>query len=303
MKKRILVIGGSYFIGRVFCIFASQSEKYEISVLNRGTVPLPYPHVQNIVCNRHDRAALSLALSGHSYDAVIDFCAYRPCDISSLLNVIKNTGGHYIEISSCSVLAPSPTPRAEGAALIRSAPTVAGGEYAYHKMLLEQEARDACAVAGVPCTILRPAFVYGPFNYAPRESYYFKAVLGGDSVPFPSDSDSLFQFVYVKDIARLIDKCIANPAAANKTYHLCAPEQISYASLHRVLDRIFNQKISSHPVRVATAEAQKLPLPFPLLGNDLYRGDQICTDLDFSYTPFETGMADTLAFFRKTNHC
>ena len=26
-----------------------------------------------------------------------------------------------------------------------------------------------CKAAGIPYTILRPTFIYGPFNYAPRE--------------------------------------------------------------------------------------------------------------------------------------
>ena len=37
---------------------------------------------------------------------------------------------------------------------------------------LEEELRQVCAQ--IPWTIVRPAFIYGPFNYAPREAWYIR---------------------------------------------------------------------------------------------------------------------------------
>ena len=40
MKQNILIIGGSYFIGRVFVEELLKLQKFSIYVLNRGKMPL-----------------------------------------------------------------------------------------------------------------------------------------------------------------------------------------------------------------------------------------------------------------------
>jgi hypothetical protein len=40
MKKRVLVIGGSMFAGRVFSLLASRTGEIELHVVNRGKLPL-----------------------------------------------------------------------------------------------------------------------------------------------------------------------------------------------------------------------------------------------------------------------
>ena len=57
MKPKILVIGGSYFAGRVFTMVASN--QCELTLINRGRYSMSrYPDVQEIRCDRHDAAAL-----------------------------------------------------------------------------------------------------------------------------------------------------------------------------------------------------------------------------------------------------
>jgi 3-oxoacyl-[acyl-carrier-protein] synthase-3 len=50
--KRILVIGGSYFLGRVFVEEMIKQDDIALSVLNRGKLPLNKKGVEEIVCDR-----------------------------------------------------------------------------------------------------------------------------------------------------------------------------------------------------------------------------------------------------------
>ncbi len=94
MKPRILVIGGSYFAGRVFTMVAA--DRCELTLLNRGRYSMSrYPGVQEVRCDRHDTAALS-ALPPADYDAVVDFCAYAPGDVETLCGALKSTFKKYI---------------------------------------------------------------------------------------------------------------------------------------------------------------------------------------------------------------
>ena len=49
--------------------------------------------------------------------------------------------------------------------------------YTYNKMLLEKELFVSARQHDAEYVVLRPTFIYGPFNYAPRESYYIKKII------------------------------------------------------------------------------------------------------------------------------
>ena len=56
--KNVLVIGGSYFVGRVFVEELSRIPDYAIYVMNRGNVPINIEGVIEIICDRHDAEAM-----------------------------------------------------------------------------------------------------------------------------------------------------------------------------------------------------------------------------------------------------
>ncbi len=101
MKPKVLVVGGSYFAGRVFTMIAAS--ECELTLLNRGRYSMTrYPGVTELRCDRHDAAALA-ALPAADYDAVVDFCAYAPGDIETLTSSLKATFKKYIYISAADV--------------------------------------------------------------------------------------------------------------------------------------------------------------------------------------------------------
>ncbi|HBU13038.1 MAG TPA: hypothetical protein DEB31_10065, partial [Clostridiales bacterium] len=104
MKKSLLVIGGSYFLGRMFTLLADKAGAYDITVLNRGRFPFKTGNVRQIVCDRRDGAALSSVPFADGYDAIVDFCAELPGDCQTLFAALKNVSiGQYVHIGSCAV--------------------------------------------------------------------------------------------------------------------------------------------------------------------------------------------------------
>ena len=96
---KILVIGGSYFFGRVFVMLAAK--EHDVTVLNRGTYSVAQFGAKQITGDRKD---VSLWRSVRDdYDCVVDFCAYESGDIA---RVLENMPGHmtqYIFISTVDV--------------------------------------------------------------------------------------------------------------------------------------------------------------------------------------------------------
>lgn len=294
MRKKVLAVGGSYFVGRVFSLMAASSGEYDLFLLNRGSRPLKKDGVSEIVCDRRDANGMAAALPPDDWDAVVDFCAYEPGDVATLLAAIPGAVRQYVFISSCSVYQPDgPSPKTEGDALLEKGGDDPGLAYAFKKAQLEREVFPACAEKGARPTIFRPAFVYGPLNYAPRESFYFNRLLRGDPVPSPIDATGRFQFVYVKDIAGMIMAAFDNPRAFGETFNLSAPERFDYASYLDVLSRLHGSRPRTVPVTVRQVYDENIPLPFPLDFDALYDGSKAAAQLGVDYLPFAEGMSET----------
>ena len=294
MKPRVLVIGGTYFAGRVFTMVASAS--CELTLLNRGRYSMSrYPDVRELRCDRHDAAALA-ALPAADYDAVVDFCAYAPGEIETLCDALKATFKTYVYISTADVYdRAAPQPWTEetpiGTDFGMTGPDTAA--YLSGKAALEAECRAVCARRGADCVILRPAFLYGPYNYAPRETWYIQTAVSGKPVPHPTDADGRFQFVYVKDLAAAILACLGpdGPKGA-RAYNLAAPEVFDYDSFLAALRAAADRPIETAPVTVEQVLRENLPLPFPLRASEseLFDGSLISRELGLAYTPFRDGI-------------
>ncbi len=300
--KQVLVIGGSYFTGRVHAILTSKGDSGDgdihLHVVNRGNYPLNLPNVTQYVCDRHDTVKLAEILPDITFDAVVDFCGYEPNDISSVVNAISDKIKQYIFISTCSVYDTlGNTPKVETDAMLSN---FAGGvvdDYVMKKCLLEIELKNVCAEKNIPYTILRPSFIYGPFNYAPRESYFIKHIAEGTPVPVPTDATGRFSFVYVMDVADVINMSVANPKAYNEIFNLAGSDE-TYNSFLDTLEKCNGGPFNTQLVTVKEVYERNIPLPFPLDIDQLYSGKKVEDVFGYKYTSFETGMKKTFTVFK-----
>ena len=148
--------------------------------------------------------------------------------------------------------------------------------------------------------MLRPAILYGPLNYAPRESVYIRLLVQNHLLPRITDAAGYFQFVYVKDAAEAIMKCLLNPEAYGQAYNLCGEEILTYDGLFRELRRASDVEVQEVALTAREAEGQGLPLPFPLTEEEaeLYSNEKGKERLGLHYTDISEGMARTYRAFR-----
>lgn len=296
---KLLVIGGSYFYGRVFVMEAAK--EHEITVWNRGTYSMEAFGVRQITGDRHERAAGC----EEDYDAVIDFCAYAPGDVRDTLRLLTGKIGQYVFISTVDVYE-------RDASVVKKEDTpfeerpIAGeaGVYIAGKVALERELAEVCGARGIPHTVLRPAILYGPYNYAPRESVYVQMLLQNHALPRFTDAQGKFQFVYVKDAAQAILKCLGNEKAYGRAYNLCQDEIVTYESFFTTFKKAAAPEdlegMAEVPLTVEQAAAQGVPVPFPATAAETHlcdnsRGKE---ELGISYTDFGEGMRRTYRAFR-----
>lgn len=296
---KILVIGGSYFLGRVFTMLASK--EHELTLINRGNISMERYKVKEYQLDRRDIAKLR-ALPAESYDVIVDFCAYEPGDIRT---IAENLPGFsklvkkYIFISTVDVyernvgyIKGEETPLSS----IRYGGPV--GDYIYGKICLEKELKEVCNKMGVDYTIIRPSIIYGPNNYAPKESVYIKQIARGEKVYYPKGALGRFQLVYVKDVVAAI--LLACKKTSSWEYNVCPNEIIGYLEFMQVLQKVSDLPVKLTPITIEEAMAQNVHLPFPVMEEEteLYSGERIQKELNFTYTPLEVGMEKTFFAFR-----
>ncbi len=300
----ILVIGGSYFYGRVFVMEAAREYGGgHITVLNRGTYSMQEFGVTQITGDRHDPALLA-GCEAH-YDAVVDFCAYEAGDVKCVLENLPGQIGQYILISTVDVYERgSGVAKAEDhAAEYRKLPGEAG-LYIAGKVALEKEIQDECGGRKIPYTILRPAILYGPYNYAPRESVFIQMMLVNHALPDIVDAAGQFQFVYVKDAAQAVLRVIGNKKAYGQAYNLCQDEIMTYESFFAALKKVsepeIRQNLQEIPITVERAVTEQVPLPFPALAQEteLCSNEKSKRELGMVYTDFAEGIDRTYRAFR-----
>lgn len=294
---KILVIGGSYFFGRVFVMLAAKEQ--DITVVNRGTYSVAELGAKQIRGDRKD-AALWKSIEG-DYDCIVDFCAYEKGDIARVLENLPGRIRQYIFISTVDVYerGNSGLKGEETPLETRILPGEAGA-YIAGKVALEREVREECGKRDIDVTVLRPAILYGPLNYAPRESVYIRLLVQNHLLPRITDAAGYFQFVYVKDAAEAIMKCLLNPEAYGQAYNLCGEEILTYDGLFRELRRASDVEVQEVALTAREAEGQGLPLPFPLTEEEaeLYSNEKGKERLGLHYTDISEGMARTYRAFR-----
>ena len=298
--KNILVIGGSYFAGRVCVEELAKRSDLAIHVFNRGRQPLRMAGITELRGDREQAEQIRSVIPPLDWEAVIDFCAYTPAHIDTLLANLPGTVKHYIFISTTSVLQKSSIlPAIEAGATLSGPQSELGAyaDYGYDKLRAENALRAAAERSGLAYTILRPAIIYGYYNYAPRESYFFDLLCRHQPIVIPENDLALFSFIWVVDMARLISHCIADERTYTQTYNLAAGELVSYSRIVAALGEITGKNLV--PVRLSAAEIdrQGIPLPFPLNEHLLYSGTKIQHLFDFVYTPFKNGLREALKYY------
>jgi 2'-hydroxyisoflavone reductase len=299
--KNALVIGGSYFAGRVFVETLSGSDQVNIHVFNRGHLPIGIQGVQQLMGDRDIPETISRGIPEKHWDAVIDFCAYTPEHITAILKHVPGNIGHYIFISTTSIYAPTRmVPIAEQALKVTAPQPELGtyAEYGYLKWLAECTCEEICLQRGIPYTILRPAIIYGRYNYAPRESFFFDHIIANKPLVVPENTNFFYSFVWVDDLAKILIACMENEKTYGQAFNVAGEERISYAMMVDKIEAVCGQAIQRRVMRMDEIIREKVPMPFPPDDHLLYDGSNLRKVLGFEYTPFILGIAKTWRYYQ-----
>ena len=302
--KRILVLGGTNFIGKNLVNRLKKIPQLELTLFTRGvTSPNLFLDLNHMYGDRGIATDLAPVLE-KSWDYVIDLSGYFPKSVRLLTSRLKNELVKYIYISSCSVYDEMASPRplkTEYSPILYCQPSEESDPSTATYGRRKAECERAVISSEVPFVILRPALVYGPEDPTDRWYYWLYQMTRSKEILVPSAGERLFSMTYVDDLVDSIVQSL-RPDAPSGIYNCIS---ISNASIKKIISTI--SKITSLNPEQLNASASFLKknnitewtdIPLWLDSDNFTYSNQLIRErLDFVATHFERSIRETIRFY------
>jgi nucleoside-diphosphate-sugar epimerase len=312
---RVLVTGGTGFVGRVVCARLAAEGMAVRRVLHRGTSEAISTDADVLVEEIGPSTSWDRALSG--VDMVVHLAArvhvmretaadpvaeFRRVNVQGTENLARAAAragvSRFVFVSTAKVNGEATRGRPFSE---RDAPNPQD-PYALSKWEAEQMLAKVAAETGLAVTVLRPPLVYGPGVKANFLSL-LRAVDSGVPLPLSSISN-LRSLVYVGNLVHALSACLTQPAAANRTFFVSDDHDVSTPQLIREIAAALGKKPLLFPFSPAllhgagllTGRAEQIAR---LTGSLQVDVSSIKTALDWQ-PPFslQQGLAQTVSWYR-----
>ena len=223
-------------------VFRLLAARHEVVLLNRGNLDDGF--ADRVERLRADRStdAFTRRLRGRSFDAAVDFAAFRAEDTRVAAQVLLGRVGHYVMISSGQVyLVRQPRPALaaresdyEGPLLpepARESPDWPEWDYGLGKRGAEDALVSAFAGHQFPATRLRIPMVNGEGDYHRRLEGYLCRLMDGGPLLLPDGGETKTRHVYSGAVARAIERLLGDPRTFGQVYNLAQEETPSVAEV------------------------------------------------------------------------
>jgi 2'-hydroxyisoflavone reductase len=307
MMARVLVIGGTLFIGRAL-VDQLLERGDDVVIMHRGHGTPFGERVSEIHCDRNDIAAVQAALDGAHFDVVYDnvYDWQRGTTAEQVAASVKATAKglrRYVFTSSVAVYPPGGE-YAEDAELV---PPDYPNPYGANKANSERALFALGSERGIPVTTLRPAFVHGPHNPIEREAFFWDRLLAGRPIVLPGDGLATMQWVSSQDVARAAILASETDTAVGHAYNLGNYPPITQVDFVRLLARIAGV-VADH-VHVPRERIHQLgggvlapPFYFGVyldVPPITVRTDRVRSELGLALTPIEDGLRETFRWYEQ----
>lgn len=297
----ILIIGGTRNIGYLLADRLFR-EGHRVTLLNRGiskdNLPAEIPRLR---CDRTDTPQLRRALSGRSFDVVVDNVLYKGSEAEVIVDILKGHVGHYLMLSTGQVylvreglqrpfkesdydgpLIPSPEPMS----------------YDYEEWLYgadKRGAEDTLAAAWhdhqFPYTALRMPMVNSERDTFHRLYGYVLRLKDGGPILVPDQPDLSLRHIYAPDVVEAIMTLITQGIGKGKAYNISQDETLSLREFLNMIGKVMD--ISPQIVTVDRETLQFngfLPDCSPFSDRWMSELDNTLskTELGMTYTPVAT---------------
>jgi 2'-hydroxyisoflavone reductase len=195
---RVLVIGGSMFLGRAVVEEALRRGD-EVTTFNRGRSRPDLPGVEAVHGDREVTDDLRRLVDGREWDVVIDVCGFVPRSVLRSARFLSGHARHYTYISTIRAHVDWPAKAIDENSPLHECPSDAeDGEYEVLKTGCGRAVEEYFD-GGV--LIIEPGVIIGPHEHVGRLPWWLTRIAKGGRVLAPGDPGRQLQLIDARDIA------------------------------------------------------------------------------------------------------
>lgn len=303
--KKILIIGGTNFIGRNLVERLMHQGHYDLTLLNRGSTNANlFPNIKKITGDRNSPNITNLVKG--NWDYVIDLSCYFPRSLEYILGGISKKIKRYIFISTCSVY-----DGGEEVLKDESSQTKI-----YTKEDWDDETTATYGKRKVACeeliknsrlnyTILRPALVYGRYDHTDRFYYWLNQVNCYNKILVPNNGTQKFSITYIQDLITTIELSI-NQTEDKNIYNVISHAEISIAKIIEATSKLLGKSpdlINVSPKYLLDNNISEwVKMPLWINSNFFtFKNEKILKSYHLKILPFEKSIEDTIKYYHELN--
>ena len=302
---RVLVIGGTLFIGRRLVAELLKSG-HSVAVLHRRSRHNFSKRVENLTADRNDAAALRRVIGDRRFDVVYDdvYDWERGTTAAQVEGTVHAAGNHikrYIFLSSIASYG-------DGLNHYESDPLAPDNHpeaYVRNKAMTERLLLRMNRKNGFPVVTFRPPFVYGPENPFYREAFFWDRMRAGRPIIIPGDGTRLMQFLHVKDLVQAMVRAMEVDEAVGEAFNAANPKPLTQVEAVREMARAAGKKpelirVPRERIAAAGGSAMTDPMYFgeyldvPPITENVSKLQRV---LGVKPISFETGLRETYRWY------
>lgn len=216
----VLLIGGTGLIS-VGIIKHLKARGAKISMLNRGKRDPDFdPAVEQLTADRNDPAAFKAAVSGRTWDVVIDMICFTPEQADASITLFAGKCKHFIFCSTVCTYGVEIPPHV---LVDETFPQNPISTYGKNKVICERKFSEAATRGDFALTIIRPSSTYGPggnlIDNLESNPVSWDRVEKGKPVLCAGDGLGLWVSTYRDDCGKLFAYAALNPKTYGQAYN------------------------------------------------------------------------------------
>lgn len=235
---RILVIGGTLFIGRE-TVQRLAIRGHGVTVLHRRAQHDLGAGIANVQADRNDLTDVARVLREGGYEAVFDFVYDWPngtpaAQVEATARSCADGLHRYVFMSTIAAYGPGLDRRESDPLVPDDHPNV----YAQQKASSERALFRLHRATGLPVTTFRPPFVHGPRQPFYREQFFWDRLRDRRPIVLPDGGDAPIQFVFVSDLAEACVRALEAPEASGEAFNIAHVEPLTQRTYVEALGRV-----------------------------------------------------------------
>lgn len=272
---------------------------HRLTVFNRGQTPDELPaEVERLHGDRGQADQLKRALSGRSFDAVVDMALYNGADAQAVIEILNGRTGHYVFISSGQVylvrqIVVRPSREEDYDGPLMPAPPLDTRDhedwaYGIGKRQAEDALMQAWADRRFPYTTLRLPMVNSERDHFHRVYNYLLRMNDGGPVLLPAGVHLSLRHVYGADVVRAMGILLETGNGKGHAYNISQEETVTIQQFLETLGGLAGYELRLAMVERAILESHHLipacsPFSDPWMSEPDNRRSK--AELGITYTP------------------